>query len=192
MNIEKQNRISPLKLIVGFFAIVLLASCDYNRRTTGWDYAGDMVVSEAYESYTTNPNFADGKTMQPPVKGTIPRDMMPYAYEQTDEDRALAASTLENPIELTTVNLVRGKEQYNIYCALCHGEKGDGQGSLYTSKKYTYPPGNLLSEKMMANPEADIYHVVTVGWGIMGEHGSMITPEDRWKIAMYIKNELQK
>ena len=45
---------------------------------------------------------------------------------------------------------------------------------------------------MMANPETDIYHVITVGWGIMGEHGSMIKQEDRWKIAMYIKTELQK
>jgi hypothetical protein len=31
-----------------------------------------------------------------------------------------------------------------------------------------------------------------VGWGIMGEHGSMLSPDDRWKIAMYIKHELQK
>jgi len=31
-----------------------------------------------------------------------------------------------------------------------------------------------------------------VGWGVMGEHGTMITPEDRWKIAMYVKQELQK
>jgi len=192
MNIEKQNRIGPLKLLIGFFAIVLLASCDYNRRTTGWDYAGDMIVSKAYESYSPNPNFADGKTMQPPVEGTIPCGMVPYAFEKTDEDRALAAKTLVNPIELTTVNLDRGKEQYNIYCAQCHGEKGDGQGRLYTSKKYTYPPGNLLSDKIRANPDADIYHVITVGWGIMGAHGSMIHPDDRWKIAMYIKNELQK
>ena len=192
MNSDTLKKLSPLKFVVIFVAIVMLSSCDYNRRTTGWDYAGDMVVSKAYESYSPNSNFADGKTMQPPVEGTIPRGMIPYAFEKTDEDRALAATTLVNPVELTTVNLDRGKVQYNIYCAQCHGEKGDGQGRLYTSKKYTYPPGNLLSEKMMANPDADIYHVITVGWGIMGEHGSMINPEDRWKIAMYIKNELQK
>ena len=80
---------------------------------------------------------------------------------------------------------------YGIYCMQCHGEKGDGQGSLYVNKKYTYPPASLLSEKMLANPEADIYHVTTVGHGIMGEHGTMIQPDDRWKIAMYIKQELQ-
>jgi mono/diheme cytochrome c family protein len=151
-----------------------------------------MSHSEAYESYTPNSNFADGKTMQPPVEGTIPRGMLPYAFEKTDEDRALAAQNLINELEPDFENLERGKRMYGIYCLQCHGEKGDGLGSLYVNKKYTYPPASLLSEKMMANPEADIYHVITVGHGIMGEHGSMIKPADRWKIAMYIKNELQK
>jgi mono/diheme cytochrome c family protein len=116
---------------------------------------------------------------------------MPYAYLKTDEDRALAAITLVNEMENTAANLERGKVAYGIYCMLCHGEKGDGQGSLYVNKKYNYPPASLISEKMRANPEADIYHVITVGWGIMGEHGSMISPDDRWKIAMYVKQKLQ-
>lgn len=173
-------------------AMIFLSSCDYNRRTTGWDYAGDLINSPAYETYTANPVFANGRTMQPPVEGTIPRGFMPYAYQKTDEDRAIAAQTLVNELESTPANLERGKVAFGIYCMQCHGEKGDGQGSLYVNKKFIYPPGNLLNEKMRANPEADIYHVITVGWGIMGEHGSMVTPDDRWKIAMYIKQKLQK
>ncbi len=85
-----------------------------------------------------------------------------------------------------------GKEVYNKYCIICHGEKGDGQGALYVNKKYPYPPSSLLSEKMMPATEGDMYHVITVGHGIMAEHGSMIQQDDRWKIAMYIKKELQK
>lgn len=180
-----------VKYSVVFLAFLALISCDYDRRTTGWDYAGDMINSQAYETYTPNPVFADGKTMQPPVKGTIPRGFMPYIYQKTDEDRALAAQTLENPLEIAPENLEQGKEAYQVYCAICHGDKGDGQGKLFVSKKYNYPPASLISEKMRANPEADIYHVITVGWGIMGEHGSMISPDDRWKIAMYVKQVLQ-
>lgn len=177
--------------LIGFVA-VLFSACDYNRRTTGWDYAGDLINSNAYETYSENPVFKNGRTMQPPVEGTIPRDFMPYAYHKTDEDRALAAQNLVNNLASTNENLERGKVAYGIYCMQCHGEKGDGQGSLFVNKKFNYPPGNLLTEKMRANPEADIYHVITVGWGIMAEHGSMIEPADRWKIAMYIKQELQK
>ncbi len=191
------NYITGIKRILKTFALigfaaVLLSSCDYNRRTTGWDYAGDLINSNAYETYTENPVFKNGRTMQPPVEGTIPRGFMPYPYQKTDEDRALAAQNLVNELANTHENLERGKVAYGIYCMQCHGEKGDGQGSLYVNKKFNYPPGNLLSEKMRANTEADIYHVITVGWGIMGEHGSMITPDDRWKIAMYLKQELQK
>ena len=187
VTIRKFQQLMALVLI-----IVAFSSCDYNRRTTGWDYAGDLINSPAYESYTTNPNFADGKTMQPPVAGTIPRGFMPYPYQKTDEDRALAAKTLVNELENTPENLERGKVAYGIYCMHCHGEKGDGQGSLFVNKKFTYPPGNLLNDKMKANPEGDIYHVITVGWGIMGAHGSQISPDDRWKIAMHVKQVLQK
>lgn len=190
MNFIQRRRL-PFAFLLLTFALII-TSCDYNRRTTGWQYFDDMVTSSAYESYTANPNFADGKTMQPPVDGTIPRGFVPYAYQKTEEDRALAAANLVNEIPLTTVNLDRGEKQYGIFCMQCHGEKGDGQGSLYTSKKYPFPPASLLSEKMLAAPEGDIYHVITVGHGIMAAHGSMIKPNDRWKIAMYIKNELQK
>lgn len=189
---EKLNKYKVVRFSLVLFAVVILSACDYDRRTTGWDYAGDMINSPAYETYTPNSVFANGRTMQPPVAGTIPRGFMPYPYLKTDEDRALAAKTIVNELESTPENLERGKVAFGIYCMHCHGEKGDGQGSLFVNKKFTYPPGNLLNEKMRANPEADIYHVITVGWGIMGEHGSMITPEDRWKIAMYVKQELQK
>jgi mono/diheme cytochrome c family protein len=185
-----RNKVLILTFLLGAFALV--SSCDYDRRTTGYEYFDDMAHSKAYESYTANPNFADGKTMQPPVAGTIPRGIVPYIYEKTDEDRALAAATLVNKLEANNENLQRGKKMYGVYCLQCHGEKGDGLGALYVNKKYPYPPASLLSEKMLPAAEGDIYHVITVGHGIMAEHGSMIRPEDRWKIAMYIKEELQK
>ncbi|WP_297086952.1 cytochrome c [uncultured Draconibacterium sp.] len=191
-NIKGRSFLQSFTFSLLIVAFVLLSACDYNRRTTGWQYFEDMVTSPAYESYTANPNFADGKTMQPPVPGTIPRGMVPYAYEKTDEDRVLAAATLVNELENNKTNLQRGEKMYGVYCMQCHGDTGDGQGPLYVNKKYTYPPASLLSEKMLASPEGDIYHVITVGHGIMAEHGSMIRPEDRWKIAMYVKEVLQK
>ena len=100
-------------LIISLAGMIgLLSSCDYRRNTTGWQYFDDMAKSPAYETYTPNPNFADGKTMQPPVEGTIPREMIPYPYKKTDEDRLIAASTLENPLEITAENLERGKKMY--------------------------------------------------------------------------------
>jgi hypothetical protein len=53
-------------------------------------------------------------------------------------------------------------------------------------------PPSLISEKMIASNDADIYHVITVGYQTMGPHGHMIRPADSWMISMYVKNELQK
>ena len=177
-----------------FTTIVLMAilSCDRTRSSTGWDYMPDMYYSNAYESYTANPNFEDNLTMRTPVEGTIPREMVPFAWEKTDEDRIAAGEALVNPWEPNQDNLERGKEAYGIYCLSCHGPSGDGQGYLYTSNRYPYPPANLMEDNVKALKDGSIYHSITVGYGIMGAHGGMIRPEDRWKIILHIRENLQK
>jgi mono/diheme cytochrome c family protein len=152
----------------------------------------DMYYSNAYESYTANPNFEDGLTMRTPVEGTVPREMVPFPWEKTDADRIAAGAALINPLEGTTENLERGKEAFGIFCMSCHGPEGDGQGYLFTSKRYPYPPASLVNEKVKNLRDGEIYHSITVGYGVMGAHGGMIRPEDRWKIILYIRENLQE
>ncbi len=172
--------------------VVLFGSCDRDRNSTGWEYFDDMAHSSAYETYSPNPNFADGKTMRNPVEGTIPLGYQPYLYQKTDEDRVKAGTELVNPLVANEQNLARGKQVYTVYCSSCHGDTGDGKGFLFTSKKYPFPPASLLSDKIRNNPEGEIYHVISVGFGVMPQHGSQVRPDDRWKVAMYIKNVLHK
>jgi len=179
-------------LIPAVILLMALLSCDRTRSSTGWDYMPDMYYSNAYESYTPNPNFSDGLSMRIPVKGTVPRDMVPFPWEKNDQDRLAAGEAMMNPFEAGEESLARGAVAYGIYCLSCHGEAGDGQGYLYTSKKYPYPPASLLSEKAAALKDGEIYHSITVGYGIMGAHGGMIRPDDRWKIILYIRENLQK
>ena len=186
------NLKNGINLVTVLLIALAFSSCDYNRNNPGWQYFDDMVTSKAYESYTANPNFKDGKTMQGTVEGTVPRDMIPYPYTKSDQDRKIAGETLKNPFSTTTENIERGEHLFDTYCINCHGSKGDGQGNLFTSKKYPYPPANLLSDKIRNAPDGEIFHVISVGWGVMGEHGSMIRPDDRWKIALYIKEVLHK
>jgi mono/diheme cytochrome c family protein len=178
---------------IAFATIALaFASCDRDRNTTGWQYFDDMVKSPAYETYTSNPNFADGKTMRNPMEGTIPVGYEPYYYQKTDEDRVKAGLELVNPLKPTAQNIERGKQVYSVYCINCHGDKGDGKGFLFTSGKYPFPPKTLLSPKVKNGPIGEIFHVETVGFGVMPAHGAQIRPEDRWKVAMYVKEVLQK
>lgn len=180
------------KSLTAIALIVIFGSCDRDRNTTGWEYFDDMAHSAAYESYTPNPNFADGKTMRNPVEGTVPMGYQPYWYAKTDEDRVRAGKELLNPFEATMQNIDRGKEVFAVYCMNCHGDKGDGKGFLYTSGKYPFPPATLLSDKVRNNPDGEIFHVITVGFGVMPQHGSQVRPDDRWKVALYIKDVLQK
>ncbi len=172
--------------------LVLLTSCDRRRSDKGYEYFPDMAHSLAYETYAPNPNVAGGESMLLPAPNTIPVEMQPYRYDKSIESREKAAKELVNPLEFTEEMLVQGRDQFNIFCAHCHGTSGDGKGFLVTSGKYKFQPASLLSDKMMASNEADIFHVITVGYQVMGAHGHMITPENRWKIAMYVKKELQK
>lgn len=172
--------------------LLVVASCDRTRTSTGWDYMPDMYYSEAYETYSPNDNFDNGLTMRTPVEGTVPRGMVPFPYEKTDEDRILAGEEMVNPVPFNQANLEAGNTAYHVFCVDCHGEQGDGKGYLFTSGRYPYPPASLVNEKVNALADGAIYHTITVGYGVMGAHGAMIPQKDRWNIIHYIREELQK
>ncbi len=151
----------------------------------------DMVTPISYEDYSPNPVFANGQTEQLPVEGTIARGKMPYIYPKTLDGQKLAGKQLVNPNELTADILAKGKEQYDIYCMLCHGSAGKGNGTLYESGKFTALPSDLTGQLVQSYPDGEIYHIITKGSvsGLMGAHGSQVKPENRWKIVSYIKNK---
>ncbi|MFC1731065.1 c-type cytochrome [candidate division KSB1 bacterium] len=185
----KRHRNSLILLLISF---VTLLSCDRTRNQKGYEYFPDMAHSYAYETYTPNPVFQDGKTMQAPPEGTVSREMIPYMYPATIEGRTQAGADLKNPLEVEKMHIEKGKYLYEIFCQGCHGVNGTGEGHLYTSDKYAIKPASLVNEKMKNVPEGEIYHVITAGYGVMGAHGSQINSDDRWEIVLYLKNELQK
>ncbi len=181
------------QILIGLAVTVLLmVSCDRTRSSTGWDYAPDMYYSEAYETWAPNENFSDGLTMRTPVKGTIPREMVPFAYEKSLEDLARAGRELSNPLPAHQEHITRGGELYSMFCRMCHGAQGDGQGLLFTSGRYPYPPANLTSEAVKVRTDGEYYHAITVGYGVMGAHGAMLAQDARWEIVHYMRAVLQQ
>ena len=178
--------------IAAYVILLLISSCDRTRFDKGREYFPDMAHSPATQTYSENEVFEHGSSSLMPVEGTVPQGMIPYRFPATFDGREEAGRILENPVELNTETLSQGKKQYEIFCVNCHGEKGDGQGNLYTSKKYLVQPKSLITEEWQDLPGGEIYHVVTVGQGVMGAHGPQISPENRWKIVHYIQQELQE
>lgn len=167
-------------------------SCDRTRNQKGYEYFPDMAHSLAFETYSPNNVFAKGMTDQLPVAGTVPRGIIPYQYVSTPEGRTLAGKELTCPQEVNPGNLAIGKAMYTRFCNGCHGADGSGKGHLFTSGKFAIQPASLINERMNIAPIGEVYHVITLGWNTMGAHGPQIRPDERWLIAMYVKNELQK
>lgn len=188
--------ITYLKDILFYCVLIILCvlqfSCETDNSKRGYEYYPRMSYSEAYETYAPNKFFSDGKTAQPPVLGTIPRHMIPHQYPKTPEGQKLAGMELVNPFEPNKNNLSRGKVEYNVFCANCHGFDGRGDGNMFVSGKYPSEPPSLITEEMLKMPDGEYYHIMTVGSSIMGPFASLIRPQDKWKIILYIKNELSK
>ncbi len=190
MNMKTRYKKTGLKLS-GFSLILLfLMSCYHGNNDTGFTFMPDMAYSYAYETYSSSPNFSDSINMLTPVEGTVPREMIPYQYTKTFEDQQRAGLELINPFEASKENLTRGKEQYAVYCTMCHGDKGDSDGHLIKSKLFPVQPIALSGDYVKNKPDGELFHVITIGSlsGLMGAHGSQVSQDDRWKIILYVKN----
>lgn len=164
------------------FSLFLLASCEMDHRKPGYEFLPDMSQAIPYESFSPNPNTRDGKTLQPPVAGTIPMGFEPYPYP---DDRKRAAKEWINPIKSRDQKvLMRGQQVYETFCLLCHGVMGKGDGPLIP--KFPNPP-SFTSKRTRALTDGEIYHVITMGSQQMASYASQIKPEDRWKVIHYIR-----
>jgi mono/diheme cytochrome c family protein len=184
---------SHLKIpVITLLAVMFfMSSCNHDRNQPGYAYMPDMYYSEAAEAYTPNPVFSDSLTMQTPVKGTIARGHYPeYPYKaKSADDQKRAGLELVNPFPSSPEALARGKELFSIFCINCHGALGDGEGYLFTSKRFPAQPTSLIGDLVKNKPDGELYHVITLGSlsGLMGAHGSQIAPDDRWKIIDYVR-----
>jgi len=179
------------KVIVIFLAGLLCMSCDRHRNMPGYDFMPDMVYSQAFDAYSENPVFRDSITNQMPVYGTMPQEMVAFRYSVLPENRLSAGQTLLSRDEMVMRSVFEGKKLYAKFCVNCHGESGKGDGFLITSKKLPVKPADLTQERLVKSSRGELFHVVTVGYGLMGSYGSILSERDRWKIIEYVKVKLQ-
>ena len=158
-----------------------------------FQYFPDMYESLAGEAYAESNAFSNGIEAQLPVNGTIPRGWEPYDYDDTEEGYELAKSELLSPLITNEYNLSKGKELYQIYCSVCHGDKGDGLGILAEREKFLGIPAYNDPSRFIT--EGSIYHVMMYGRNAMGSHAGLVNEEERWQITQYVlqlKQELDK
>lgn len=168
---------------------------DAGRWLTSIDYPDGHA--EFFNSNQFNP---DRMNMRMPPANTVKRNAQGWLpYRLPNDSTGLRLSNrLRNPLDSSVQVLAEGKALYEMYCDHCHGPKGAGdgkvaQGITVDGKEKSAYAGvpNYKSDALKNITEGHIFHVITYGKGLMWPHGSQINPEDRWKIAKYVKT-LQK
>jgi len=179
--------------VLGLVSLFYLGGCaaKSDPRDPGIEYAPQMYHSiplEPYSQVDYYPYLPQGKHLIEPVAGTVPRGKADYIYPflNTNEGYEEAGKKLKNPLPKTPENLAEGKRLYELYCIHCHGEKGDGQGSIVQDGKFP-PPPSYYGPQLKDLPEGKMFHSITYGKNLMGSHASQLSPEERWKVIMYVQ-----
>jgi len=168
------------------FASVLAAGCN-RADDPGVQYAPEMYESIPYDALKqVDANLINpmGINQRTPVVGTVPLGKMDYYSHIPKDSVTIAERVLRNPYSYTKENLIEGQALYVRNCQHCHGEQGDGQGLV--ALKFKGVPSYYAGAYKTMN-DGHIYHVIQWGKGRMMPHGSQVNPNERWKIAMYVR-----
>jgi len=144
----------------------------------------DMHNQPRYKPLAGTEFFGDGRSARPEVEGTVARgrlrlDQARYTGKVNDQEVNYF------PFEITRADLERGQQRYDIYCSPCHSRIGDGNGMVV--RRGFRQAASYHTEKLIKAPVGHFFDVITNGFGAMPSYASRIEPDDRWRIAAYIR-----
>lgn len=188
------KKFGKILLILG--AVFALTSCA-DKNGPNYQYMPNMYEPVGYETYEKVDNglFPDGTEAMLPAENTINREWMPYEFANDLEGRELARQQ-QSPLDSlnTMENLAEGAALYAIYCAVCHGVRGDGQGTLVKREKILGVPS--YDDVARNITVGSTYHTMYYGLNSMGSYASqMDTDKELWQVSEYVmklKEDLTK
>lgn len=154
----------------------------------------DMWNRSRVKTYEPIDFFPDRTAYRPIVPGTVARGQMFKAddslYRGIANDgkfvTAIPASVLKDYAGGQERNLLaRGQERYQIYCSMCHGYSGHGDGMVV--QRGFVPPPDYRIARLRNAPVGHFFDVITNGYGAMYSYSSRVPVQDRWAIAAYIR-----
>lgn len=181
------NKITSMKTLFNIALIIgislSLTSC-FNNNKPNYQYFPNMYEPVGYEAYGAYGIFPNEQSAMMPAENTIPRGWQPYDYDNSTEGLLKAKAELKNPLEINQKNLAAGAQLYTFYCAVCHGDSGDGKGILVQREKFLGIPSYADAGRSIV--PGGIYHVQTYGLNSMGSYASQTNEMERWQIAMHV------
>lgn len=184
------------KIGIVLVLVLSMAACA-DKNSPNYQYMPNMYEPVGYETYqgVDNGLFPNGTEAMLPAENTIPRGYMPYKFENTPGGKDLARLDV-SPLDSlqSEANLAIGKELYDIYCAICHGPKGKGQGTLVKREKILGVPS--YDDVARNITVGSTYHTIYYGLNSMGSYASQFANEEEmWQVSEYVmklKEDLTK
>jgi len=155
----------------------------------------DMSIQpKYYHAYRPSSFFADGMSERPLEQGVVPHGMARtdlefyFGRDQNDPTKFIDHFPPGFPTSGPELekHILRGQQRFNIYCIVCHGQLGFGDG-MVVKRGFPSPPSYHYARLMQHEPLGHYFDVITNGWGAMFGYAERVSPEDRWNIIAYIK-----
>jgi mono/diheme cytochrome c family protein len=156
------------------------------------------------KAYRGSSFFGDGLGMRPPVQGTIPRGYLRSDTEYFSGKKPKSASSSASsaspvtatanaypddvdtfPFPITKETVERGRERYEIFCVVCHGMTGHGDGMVV--RRGLRRAASLHEDRLRQAPVGHFFDAITNGWGAMPPYATQIPVQDRWAIIAYVR-----
>lgn len=187
MLVVHKHRLYAAPLGILFFGLVLGGCRGSSSSEPPIHISPNMDFQEKFEAQERNVFFADARAMRAPVEGTIARGHL-------KEDSALYEGKLDNgdfvtrnPLPITTELMARGRNRYEVFCAVCHGSVGDGNGIIMTGNYGFVRAPTYHADALREQPDGYLYDVIASGVRTMPSYAQQIPVEDRWAIVAYVR-----
>lgn len=165
-----------------------LTACNGGKKQTNIELIDDMMDQINVKAQDWDPDRPSQRTVMNPPAHTKPIGFKPYRFRGKPAE---AETQLVNPLtgDFSPQVIELGKKKYDIYCGVCHGATGAGDGPI--AGKMIVQPKDLVGKDALSRNWKDgrIFHVITDGQGLMGYYDTQITDEkERWAVVNYVRN----
>ncbi|HKV34009.1 MAG TPA: cytochrome c [Pyrinomonadaceae bacterium] len=160
----------------------------------------DMQDQPKMKPYRSTSFFGDGLSMRQPIPGTIPRGFLRTDTELFTGKKSKSSSSVSTatsttnpytddtdtfPFPITKETVERGRQRYEIFCSVCHGLTGNGDGMIV--RRGFRRAASFNDDRLRQAPVGHFFDAITNGWGAMPSYASQIPVQDRWAIIAYVR-----
>ncbi len=189
IKMKKTLNYNFLFIVLSTLVFVALPGCGKDHTKPNIELIQDMMESPAIKPQEYDETSPNHSGMRVPPEGTQPVGFVPYKYAKSFEEAAKNKNPLAGDFSEETLKI--GLKFFHTNCLLCHGAAGQGGDNSSIGQKMTLKPPSLLSEKITKWTDGQIYHVISMGQGVMGPYASHIPQKYRWQVVNYVRH-LQK